>query len=92
MLKALNISSGTDIARKDAIEMVLRIAGSKLRPVPAEAPGSVRAGASMPVTPRQDYSRERAQRLLGWQPRISLEEGIARLLHGSESLPATPGP
>lgn len=90
--EALNICSGTDISRKDAIEMVLRLAGSALRPVQADAPGSVRAGASMPVTPRQDYSRERAQRLLGWEPRISLEEGIARLLRWCDTLVATPRP
>ena len=35
----------------------------------------------LPPTTKQGYSRDKARRLLGWEPQVSIEDGIGRVLH-----------
>jgi UDP-glucose 4-epimerase len=73
--EAMNICAGYDLAQKDLVEIIIRICGSN---VPPEfRPVTVNR---LPPVSRQAYSREKARRLLGWEPQISIEEGVARVL------------
>jgi UDP-glucose 4-epimerase len=65
-----NIASGKPISMCDLAKLVIRaIAGTKSRAVPSGQPD-----------PQEDYRAafdiSKAQRLLGWRPIVSLEEGI----------------
>lgn len=72
--EAMNICSGQDLAQKDLVEIIIRVCGSTL--APEYRPVTVN---KLPPVNRQAYSREKAKRLLGWEPLISIEEGVARV-------------
>lgn len=72
--EAINVCSGQDLAQKDLVEIIMRVCGSNLPP--ERRPVTVN---KLPPVSRQAYSREKAKRLLGWEPQISIEEGVARV-------------
>jgi UDP-glucose 4-epimerase len=73
--EALNICAGENTPQKRAVEAALAAAGSKLEPEyrNAAAPGAL-------APPKRPLSREKAKRLLGWEPQVSVEEGARRIL------------
>jgi UDP-glucose 4-epimerase len=73
--EAFNIVSGHDTSQARVVEIGLKVAGSSLEP-------KYRPLGPLPVPPsiRQGYSREKAKRLLRWEPKVSIEEGIAMVL------------
>jgi UDP-glucose 4-epimerase len=73
--EAFNIVGGEDVTQIRIVEMALNAAGSDL-PVERRDIGFM----SLPPTKRFGYSREKAKRVLSWQPDVSLEKGIARVL------------
>lgn len=74
--EVLNVVTGVQTTVQRIAEILLDIAGSDLAPVYADDPKAVKATSS----PSLRLSREKARRLLGWEPRVSVEEGVARLV------------
>ncbi|MFA5943833.1 MAG: GDP-mannose 4,6-dehydratase [Candidatus Thermoplasmatota archaeon] len=70
--QALNLGSGQGHSVQDVVEAAVRAAGSRL--VPTFDPGRFRANESGAVV--ADVAK--ARRLLGWSPRIGLEDGLRR--------------
>jgi UDP-glucose 4-epimerase len=78
--ESFTIASGVETSFNEIYEIVLRIAGSALRPEHIADATRVRGVA----TPHLRFSREKAEKILGWTPQIRLEEGIRRLLEWRE--------
>ncbi|MEO7803952.1 MAG: GDP-mannose 4,6-dehydratase [Actinomycetota bacterium] len=70
--EAFNLGAGIPISVIDAVRMVLKVAGSDVEP-------EVRGTAKNEIT-RQYVSFAKANRLLGWSPKYSLEEGLTETL------------
>jgi UDP-glucose 4-epimerase len=79
--EGINICSGVDTAQRRVVEIALQACGSALEPEVRPRP----AGAKLPPSARQAYSRDKARRLLGWEPQVSIEDGIARVLRWIDS-------
>ena len=73
--EAFNIVAGADTSQARVVEIALTAAGSSLTP-------EYRPLGHLPVPAslRQGYSRDKAKRLLQWEPQVSIEDGIARVL------------
>jgi UDP-glucose 4-epimerase len=74
--EGINICSGVDTSQNRIMEIVAQACGSSLKP---EYTSSAIEG-KLPTATKQGYSREKARRLLGWEPRVSIEEGIGKVL------------
>jgi UDP-glucose 4-epimerase len=74
--ESMNICSGIEIPQKRIVEIAAKACGSK---VEAEVRGNATT-AKLAFTTRQAYSRDKAKRLLGWEPEVSIEEGVGRVL------------
>lgn len=72
--EAMNICSGEDLAQKDLVAIIQRICGSSLPPEHKPAVNNLL------FVNRQAYRRDKAKRLLGWEPQVSIEEGVRRVL------------
>jgi UDP-glucose 4-epimerase len=70
----LNISSGRDTPMNELVDYVLKACGSDLKPEYLTDPDRLRN----PVTPRQEYVNSRAKEAIGWEPLVSIEEGVRR--------------
>ncbi len=70
----INIVSGVDTSVKRIVELVIQACGSDHRPEYKADP------AKSAVAKKQGFSREKAMRLLGWKPQVSIEEGIRRVV------------
>ncbi len=70
--QVINVGSGEEIAIQDLAQRILELTGSKAQILvnPERSPGVLRMRADL----------EKAQRLLGYQPRVSLEDGLRRIL------------
>ena len=73
--EAFNIVSGRDTSQKRIVELALAATGSNLQP--EYRPFKV---LRMPPATRQVLSNEKAKRMLGWEPEVFIEEGVARVL------------
>jgi UDP-glucose 4-epimerase len=74
--EGINICSGVETSQRQTVELVARACGSNLQTQTRASSMSAR----LPSTGRQAYSREKAKRLLGWEPEVSIEEGVRRVL------------
>jgi UDP-glucose 4-epimerase len=74
--ESFNVVTGVATSLNRLVEILLSITGSKLKPVFKSGGGSVRSS----VTDQLDFSRAKAEKMLGWVPEVSIEEGIRRLL------------
>jgi UDP-glucose 4-epimerase len=75
--EALNISSGAATSQMRIVELVGQALGREL-----EIESRPFAGAGrMPAATRYTFQRDKALRLLGWEPEMSIEQGVARVLH-----------
>lgn len=72
----MNIASGVDTSQNRVIELVLAACKSDLKPQYFTDPNKL----LMPQQTKQGYSRARAKELIGWEPQVSIEDGIARLV------------
>lgn len=78
--ESFNIVSGIDESLNDVVATILRLTGSNLKPVYRDDPSMVRFTTTTEIR----YSREKAERILGWKPEVGLEEGIRRLIGWSQ--------
>lgn len=75
--EAINIAGGRPLTVKFLAETVIRLAGATVTPEYRQAAtGGFRITADAPF----HYDIAKAQRLLGWSPQTSIEEGIGRLI------------
>jgi UDP-glucose 4-epimerase len=72
----MNIASGVDTSVKRVIELIIEACGSDLKPELKIDPNRL----GMPVSKKQGYSIERAKKLIGWEPQVSIEEGTRRVV------------
>lgn len=79
---AVNISGPEPITTGELVRLVLDYCGSKLQPeIKPDPPGTVRltSGGAFHIP------HDLAGKLIGWQPKIGMKEGIARLLAWREA-------
>jgi UDP-glucose 4-epimerase len=74
--ESFNVATGVATSLNRLVEILLSISGSSLKPVYKTGGSSVRSS----VTDQLDFSRAKIEKMLGWVPEISIEEGIRRLL------------
>lgn len=74
--EVFNVVTGVETTVKRIAEIVLAITGSDLQPEYADDANAVKATSS----PSLKLSREKIARMLGWEPEVSVEEGIRRLI------------
>jgi UDP-glucose 4-epimerase len=74
--ESFNVVTGVATSLNRLVEILLSITGSPLKPVFKTGGGSVRSS----VTDQLDFSRAKIEKMLGWVPEVSIEEGIGRLL------------
>ena len=58
------------------LEIVADVVGSDLKPEYREKEGAVRVTSSTAL----DFSIHKIEKMIGWTPQVSIEEGIARLI------------
>ena len=76
----VNIGSGRETSIKELVELIVRLTGFK---------GKIVFDTSKPRgEPRRSVSIEKARRLIGFQPRYSLEEGLARTINWYKAMAA----
>ena len=73
--EVFNVVSGVETTVKRIAEILLEITGSDLEPVYADDAGAVKATASASLK----LSREKIKAAIGWEPQVSVEDGIRRL-------------
>lgn len=74
--ESFTIATGVETSYNELYRVVLKLCGSNLEPEHVGAPERVRGV----TTAHLRFSREKAERLLGWTPKVGLEEGVRRLL------------
>jgi UDP-glucose 4-epimerase len=74
--ESFTVASGVATDLNRVVALLLKFTGSDLKPVYKSAPSSVRSS----VTKQLDFSIAKAEKMLGWKPEVSIEEGIRRLL------------
>jgi UDP-glucose 4-epimerase len=74
--EAINISSGVGTSQNRIVEIVAQACGTEPRIESRQRASS----GKMPSTTQYAFEREKARRLLGWEPQVSIEQGVARLL------------
>jgi UDP-glucose 4-epimerase len=73
---SMNIVSGVDTSQKQVIELIIKACKSDVEPEYFTDPKKL----LMPQQTKQGYSRARAKELIGWEPQVSMEEGISRMV------------
>ncbi|MBU6266328.1 MAG: NAD-dependent epimerase/dehydratase family protein [Sphingomonadales bacterium] len=71
-----NVVTGVETTVKRIAEIVLGICESPLQPVYKDDPNAVKATSS----PSLKLSRAKIKAALGWEPQVSVEDGIGRLI------------
>jgi UDP-glucose 4-epimerase len=82
--EVFNVVTGVETTVKRIAEIVLEVTGSDLQPVYADDAGAVKATSS----PSLKLSREKIKAAIGWEPQVSVEEGIRRLIEWRKGQPA----
>lgn len=73
--EGINIVAGADTSQARVVEIALQASGSSLKP--ESRPFVV---TRLPPVTRVGLSREKAKRLLNWEPEVSIEQGVAKML------------
>lgn len=81
--QALNIVSGVDTSQEQVVRLVIEACESDLEPE-KRFDG---AGLKMPVVARLGFSREAAERVIGWTPQVSIRDGLHRLVRWLDANP-----
>ncbi len=82
--EAFNISGGRELTTRYLAETVTRLAGASIAPEYRSAPTT---GFRITTEGPFHYDNAKAARVLGWQPEVSIEEGIARMIAWRRSAP-----
>ena len=74
--EGMNIASGVDTSQNRMVELLIETCRSNVKAIHRTDPTRM----SMPVTTKQGYSRSRARELIGWEPRVSIEQGVGKMV------------
>lgn len=74
--ESFNVCTGVATSLKDLVHTLLAVMGSKLEPEYKTDPKALRASTAT----HMDFSREKAEKQLGWKPQVDLAEGVRRLV------------
>ena len=83
--ESLNVVTGKATTLNDLVDILLRTMGSDLTPEYRTPSNAVRASVSTEL----NFSRERIREVLNWEPQVTLEEGIKRLVAWCDQYHAT---
>ena len=72
----MNIVSGVDTSQNRIVELITKACESDIKPRYYTDPNKL----LMPQQTKQGYSRARAKELIDWEPQVSIEEGVNRLV------------
>ena len=81
--ESFNVATGVATNLNRIVELLLQFTGSSLKPEFKAGGSHVRSS----VTKQLDFSRAKAEKMLGWVPEVTIEEGIRRLLEWRKSQP-----
>jgi len=81
--EVFNVVTGVETTVLRIAEILLELAGSDLKPEFADEAGAVKATASASLR----LSRDKIAAQLGWQPEVSIEQGIRRLVEWRKGQP-----
>ncbi len=79
--ESFNIVSGVDTSLNDIVGTLLRITGSNLKPEYRDDPSKVRFTTSTKL----GFNPGKAKKMLGWEAKTSVEDGIKRLVNWRKS-------
>ncbi|QKS01116.1 NAD(P)-dependent oxidoreductase [Sphingomonas sp. CL5.1] len=68
--------TGADTSQREIVGQVIAAAGSGLKPMFR----TDLTRLALPVSRRQEFSRDAARRLIGWESKVSIAEGIGRVV------------
>jgi len=74
--ESFNVATGVATSLNRVVELLLQITGSQLKPEYKSGASHVRSSTGSQL----DFSRAKIERMLGWRPGITIEEGIRRLI------------
>jgi UDP-glucose 4-epimerase len=74
--ESFNVATGVSTSLNRIVELLVQLTGTKLKPVHKANTSTVRASVSSQL----DFSRAKIEKMLGWEPEVSIEEGIRRLI------------
>ena len=74
--ESFNVATGVATSLNRIVQLLLEITGSSLKPQYRTGSAQVRSS----ITAQLDLSRAKAEKMLGWVPEVSIEDGIRRLL------------
>jgi UDP-glucose 4-epimerase len=79
--ESFNVVTGVATTLNRIVELLLQFTGSSLKPEHKTGGSHVRSS----VTKQLDFSRTKIEKMLGWVPEVTIEEGIRRLLEWRKS-------
>jgi UDP-glucose 4-epimerase len=79
--ESFNVATGVATSLNRIVELLLQLTGSHLKPEYKAGGSHVRSS----VTKQLDFSRAKIEKMLGWVPEVTIEEGIRRLLEWRKS-------
>ncbi|MCA8906566.1 MAG: NAD-dependent epimerase/dehydratase family protein [Rhodospirillaceae bacterium] len=79
--ESFNVATGTATSLNRLFEIVAGIVGSDLTPEYSAKGGAVRTAVASSL----DFSVEKIERMIGWTPTVSIEDGIERLIRWRQS-------
>lgn len=74
--ESFNVATGVATSLNRIVDLLVRVTGTDLKPVYKTGGSQVRSS----VTAQLDFSRAKIEKMLGWKPEVSIEEGIRRLI------------
>jgi UDP-glucose 4-epimerase len=79
--EVFNVATGVSTSLNRIVELLIQITGTKLKPTFKSASEQVRGSVAQEI----NFSIAKIEKLLGWKPEVSIEEGIRRLIKWRES-------
>jgi UDP-glucose 4-epimerase len=79
--ESFNVVSGVSTSLNRIVEIVSKITGTSLAPEYKKMQGKVRFTTSSTL----HYSREKIEKMLGWKPEVTIEDGIERVIRWREA-------
>jgi UDP-glucose 4-epimerase len=74
--ESFNVATGVATTLNRIVELLIEISGTTLQPVYKSGGSHVRSS----VTQQLDFSTAKIEKMLGWKPEVSIEDGIRRLI------------
>jgi UDP-glucose 4-epimerase len=84
--ESFNVVTGVATTVNDVVRILLKVMKSDLQPEYRNKPGLVRASTATSL----DFNRQKIGTMLGWEPKVDLEEGIRRLVTWLDAQPRKP--